>query len=138
MTVLFMPPNTTTSQVLSDNDLALIDDLGQLEAMKIWQGELSEVCGCGAFSTEDLLRDTVAQLAVEASEALAPFLTKTKPWKDPIPDLNHIDEEIIDVLHFVLTYFNVREISGNQMVEAYRRKNLRNFERVSEKMGRLH
>jgi dimeric dUTPase (all-alpha-NTP-PPase superfamily) len=89
------------------------------------------------FGSEEHIKETIACLAVEASEALAPFLTSTKPWKDRYPDMNHIDEEMIDVLHYLLTYWNLRGFTAGDIFDAYQAKNSKNFKRLEAKLESL-
>ena len=121
-----MPPNNQTIQPEQP-----------IDSMLKAQANLSEFLGVYKLDKEEQLRSTLAQLSVEASEALAPFLTKTKPWKTQTPDLTATDEEVIDILHYVWTYFNIRGMSQSQIVELYFAKNARNFARVAEKMAVL-
>jgi NTP pyrophosphatase (non-canonical NTP hydrolase) len=122
---------------LSDSDIEMIARVGMLSAMLKWQHELSIACGVNRFDRQTSIEMALGQLMVEAGEAFAPFLVKTKPWKPQIPDFDKIDEEIIDVLHYVLTYFNLRAFNDTEIIEAYRRKNIINFERIREKMKQL-
>lgn len=111
---------------------------GEFQAMLDWQYELTDSLNPkGAshlFSSVGDLQQTIQMLIVEASEALAPFLNATKPWKPDVVDLDEVDEEMIDVLHFLLTYFNFRGLDAKDVILAYRNKNLANFNRASEKM----
>ena len=83
------------------------------------------------------IQETIACLAVEASEALAPFLTGTKPWKPRDPDITHIDEEMIDCLHYLATYWNLRKMSSNDVLVEYRKKNFRNYQRLADKLSAM-
>lgn len=125
---------THTTDDISVSDKQDVEKLGALGAMLKWQDELSILCGAYNFPTQLQLEMAIAQLVVEASEALAPFLVKTKPWKPQEPNLELIDLEIIDVLHYVLTYFNVRQMGPDEVIQLYRQKNLVNFKRIE---GRL-
>lgn len=115
---------------LEEDDALDVQFLGQLGAMLKWQDQLSARCGAYGFPPQLQLEMAISQLVVEAGEALAPFLVKTKPWKPQQPNLQHTDLEIIDVLHYVLTYFNVRGLAASEVTALYRQKNLVNFRRI--------
>lgn len=129
--------STPIIECLNNEDLTTIALCGKIGAMKIWQRELTETIGVYSSNDFSSLKDVVACMTVESSEALAHFLTSGKPWKPQEPDMDEVDEEMIDVLHYLLTYFNLREWSDHEIVRRYRSKNLRNFERISEKMANL-
>lgn len=106
----------------------------QLYQLFDWQHELVNL-----VVPDDMNRDHVAKLMVgcvlgEAAEANAHFLNETKPWKPSDPDWEAVDEEMIDVLHFLLEYFIMRNIEPTKVAAMYRNKNLVNQERVRSKM----
>jgi len=121
-----MPPDNRTSLVQAP-----------INTMLELQDQLSRFLGVYNLEEEEQYRSTLAQLAVESSEALAPFLNLTKPWKTTSVNYEEVDEEIIDVLHYVLTYFNLRRLKEHDILALYIMKNSRNFSRVQEKMKRL-
>jgi len=121
-----MPPDNRTSLVQAP-----------INTMLELQDQLSRFLGVYNLEEEEQYRSTLAQLAVESSEALAPFLNLTKPWKTTSVNYEEVDEEIIDVLHYVLTYFNLRQLKEHDILALYIMKNSRNFSRVQEKMKRL-
>lgn len=121
-----MPPDNRTSLVQAP-----------INTMLELQDQLSRFLGVYNLEEEEQYRSTLAQLAVESSEALAPFLNLTKPWKTTSVNYEEVDEEIIDVLHYVLTYFNLRRLKEHDILALYIMKNSRNFSRVQEKMQRL-
>lgn len=122
---------------LSTEDLFEVMSFGAIDAMLKWQDELSEACGVYAFPNQLQIEMAIGQLVVEAAEAYAPFLVKTKPWKPQSPNMAAVDEEMIDVLHYVLSYFNMRQLKTLDIVAMYRRKNVINFNRIQKKMLEL-
>ena len=122
---------------LTENDKNLVTALGPLDALLLWQERLSEVLKVYDMPREEAIKAMVACLAVEGSEAMAHFLTSTKPWKPQTVDMAAVTEEMIDVLHFLLAFFNLVQMNGEDIVEAYRAKNLRNYQRIQEKMATL-
>lgn len=124
-------------QGLDENDRLTVNERGTIGAMLYWQDQLSRFLGCYSLGERELTTETLGQLVVEAGEALAPFLTRTKPWKPQDIDWAKTDEEMADVLHFALTYFNIRHFSEEQVIALYRQKNLINYRRVQEKMLKL-
>lgn len=119
---------------LSDADAMQVGLYGALGAMLKWQDVMSTYCGVQNFDEYNRLRNNTVALAVEANEVLAHFSNETKPWKQLMPNMELVDEEMIDVLHFVLTYFNLRGWDTKDILEHYRSKNLHNFDRVRQKM----
>lgn len=121
--------------LLSPIDSELVDEIGELGALMLWQNGLSDILGVLAMEEQTGMREMVACLSVEAAEAQAHFLNGTKPWKSQIVDRAEVDEEMIDCLHFIFAYFNVRGIPSEEVVRRFRAKNLRNFDRIKEKMN---
>lgn len=117
---------------LQDGDKDTIAEYGQLEAMQIWQLFLSKKFGMYEIDRNTAVRETVSCIVLEAAEALAPFLNATKPWKEQTVDFAEVDEEVIDILHFVLAYFNLRGFNSKDVLERYRAKNLHNLTRVKK------
>jgi len=116
-------------------DAEQVEADGHLSSMLAWQSMLSNVCGVYLLPPDSALKSTLSQMVVEAAEAFAPWVTETKPWKPRFPtDLAPTDEEVIDVLHYVLTWANLRGWDADELVARYRAKNLRNFDRVAEKL----
>lgn len=127
-------------QDFSDDDINVIECLGQMGALQVWQSELSEFLGVyKQFKTRPMvtLHEVIQCISVEANEALAPWLTGTKPWKPPFPDLDDVDEEMIDILHYLLTWFNLRNWDAQEVLRRYRSKNAYNFERRALKLAEL-
>lgn len=125
----------TKNTFSNDNDLLTWTGTNsQLLELFKWQLELIDL-----VVPENMDRDHVAKLMVgcvlgEAAEANAHFLNETKPWKPSDPDWDAVDEEMIDVLHFLLEYFIMRNLTPTQVAIMYRNKNLVNQERVRSKM----
>ena len=119
---------------MNTQDTNNVADVGELQAMLEWQRRLSTTLGVHTMPTDEAIQQMVACLSVEASEAFAHFLTKTKPWKPQDVDMNLVKEEMIDVLHFLLAFFNLVGMDSGDITEAYREKNLYNYTRVSQKM----
>jgi NTP pyrophosphatase (non-canonical NTP hydrolase) len=122
---------------LNPEDKQTVSTFGLLQSALIWQYKLSNTCGVNVLEKMQALKSTLSQMVVEAAEAFAPWVTETKPWKPQYPDLAATDEEVIDVLHYVLTWANLREWTAEELIFRYRAKNLRNFERVNEKISAM-
>lgn len=120
---------------LSEGDIDTVNEHGELDAMMIWQFFLSRLFGMEKIDRELAIKETVSCIVLEAAEALQPFLNATKPWKDRTIPWDEVDEEVIDILHFVLAYFNLREITSDEVVLRYRSKNLHNMKRAEEKIN---
>jgi dimeric dUTPase (all-alpha-NTP-PPase superfamily) len=112
--------------------------VGELAAMLEWQDQLSSTLRVYDMPKQEAIKAMIECLAVEAAETLAPFLTKTKPWKSQVVDMAHVKEEAIDILHFLLALFNLMDMDADAIVEEYRRKNLVNYDRVATKMAALN
>lgn len=109
-----------------------------LQEMLDAQAKLSEKCGVGSLVLQVAMKSTLAQMMVEAGEAMAPWVTETKPWKKQEVDqivLAETDIEVIDVLHYVLTWFNLRGYDAQDLFEMYMAKNSVNHARVSQKLA---
>lgn len=118
---------------LQEGDKDTVADYGDLEAMLIWQFFLSQKFGMYDIDREVAVKETISCIVLEAAEALQPFLNATKPWKSQQVDYAEVDEEVIDILHFCLAYFNLREIEAGRLIEMYRSKNLYNLLRAEKK-----
>lgn len=118
---------------LQAGDVDTVETYGQLDAMMLWQLFLSKKFGMYGIDRQEAIRETVSCIVLESSEALAHFLNATKPWKSTEIPWDEVDEEVIDILHFVLAYFNLRELSAADVVKAYRAKNLHNMKRAEGK-----
>jgi dimeric dUTPase (all-alpha-NTP-PPase superfamily) len=118
---------------LQAGDVDTVETYGQLDAMMLWQLFLSDKFGMYDIDNTAAIRETVSCMVLESAEALAPFLNATKPWKSTEIPWEEVDEEVIDILHFVLAYFNLRGFDAPGIVKAYRAKNLHNMKRAEEK-----
>lgn len=123
---------------MNKDDQSFVDNNGELEAMLAWQDRLSSTLRVYDMPKQEAIKAMIECLAVEAAETLAPFLTKTKPWKSQVVDMAHVKEEAIDILHFLLALFNLMDMDADAIVEEYRRKNLVNYDRVATKMAALN
>lgn len=94
------------------------------------------------FPRNDLTYDEIVEEVVhcvgsEAAEMAAPFLVKTKPWKkEEYIDSEHLFEESIDVLHFLLELWILLGVTPQQVADEYKTKNAKNRERISEKLAK--
>lgn len=115
---------------LQDGDKDTVCEYGQLEALLVWQMFLSKRFGMYNIDRHSAIRETISCIVLESAEALSPFLNATKPWKENEVDFAEVDEEVVDILHFVLAYFNLRGIDSKSIIERYRSKNLHNLKRT--------
>lgn len=114
--------------------------LDGLQEMLDAQRSLSTKCGVDALPKQVALKSTLTQLIVEAGEALAPWVTETKPWKKQVIDdatLIYTDEEMIDVLHYAFSWFNLRGADADDVYTMYMAKNSKNHTRVAQKLATL-
>lgn len=105
-----------------------------LSEMYKLQLELNEVLEQNKVEKGRLTELMVMNMVTESAEALAHFTNETKPWKPTEPDLEKVDEEVIDVLFFVLNYFTSRGIRPGEIFSMYFRKHQVNIQRVKEKL----
>ena len=110
------------------------DESDLLFAMYWWQEELMNLVVPTEMKLTRLAELSVACALTEAAEANVYFLNETKPWKPTEPDWAKVDEEMIDVLHFVLQYFISRRIRPFDLYGMYKSKNLTNQQRVKDKL----
>jgi len=101
------------------------------------QDQLTRYCGAYNLPNEDALREMVMAISSEAGEAMAPIVTKTKPWKSAPIDWSHIDEEMIDIFHFLLEYWLLRGFTPDEIFKQYQAKNEYNYTRVKAKLNSL-
>lgn len=110
--------------------------MDMLEKIFNAQGELINLLGYDP-KTPAMLKEILACMSVEVAEAQAPLLNSTKPWKVDRPiDWAHIDEEVVDVLHFVMGYFIGRDYTAEQIFDLYYNKNSANRERIAQKLNK--
>ena len=75
-----------------------------------------------------LLRNLVTAMSVECSELMTEL--QYKWWKDKQPiDRNRILEESIDILHFLYQFWISSGFKPDEVIEAFREKNKKNFKR---------
>ena len=105
-----------------------------LFSMYWFQEELMELIIPAEMEPARLAELSVGCALTEAAEANVHFLNETKPWKPTNPDWDKVDEEMVDVLHFVLQYFISRDVRPYDLYQMYKIKNLTNQQRVKEKL----
>lgn len=72
-----------------------------------------------------LIKDVLINAAGEVHEALAPLTVGTKPWKqgrDEQEITAEVDEEMVDVLFFLVEYFLLRGYTPEQLHDEYMEK----------------
>lgn len=72
--------------------------------------------------TSTLFKDVLLNLMGEANEAVQPLAVGTKPWKQgaALEELEaHVEEEVIDVLFFLLEALILRGITPDQLLRRY-------------------
>jgi dimeric dUTPase (all-alpha-NTP-PPase superfamily) len=119
---------------LSNEDYELMLE-DKLHALFAWQQELIDIVVPEGMDQKHVAKLMVGCVLGEAAEANAHFLNETKPWKPSEPNWKAVDEEMIDVLHFLLEYFIMRGYSPYSVITVYRHKNLTNQERVRSKLS---
>lgn len=106
-----------------------------LERMIEMQRSLMRLVDAELIPVDVLFMLTISSLIGEATETGEFFGNLTKPWKKTgTLDLDHIKEETIDILHFLLQLFIILKMDANEIEALYERKNGINFKRVSEKV----
>lgn len=111
-----------------------VEESDLLFAMYWFQEELMDLVIPTKMTPSRLAELSVGCALVEAAEANVHFLNETKPWKPKNPDWAKVDEEMIDVLHFVLQYFINRDVRPFDLYQMYKTKNLINQQRVKDKL----
>lgn len=77
---------------------------------------------------------TQQALIAEVSEAVENFADLTKPWKRSVSaNIQHLKEEVIDELFFVMQSFILLGMTSEEVVEMYKAKNTENFRRIIAK-----
>lgn len=117
--------------LFSSSDYKDLESLGPIQTMLEWQRDLSNALGVDGNSP-NAIPHIIQCLISEATEVNNHFLNSTKPWKPIEVMYENVDEEMIDVLHFVLTYFNLRKFSDFDIMRAYKKKNDKNFQRLND------
>ncbi|MHA1310281.1 MAG: dUTPase [Candidatus Helarchaeota archaeon] len=77
---------------------------------------------------DEFLRNVVVAMSVECSELLTEL--QYKWWKDKKSiDRSKILEESIDILHFLLQFWISAKFSPEDVINAFKEKNKKNFKR---------
>lgn len=112
------------------------NEVNILAEMFDMQTHLTRVCGAFDLPLMDALQEMVSAASVEANEALAPFIVKTKPWKmGKEIDLDHVDEEMVDIFFFIMEYWILRGKSWQSFADQYMEKHVTNLLRIQEKIN---
>jgi len=81
---------------------------------------------------EQYTRDTILYLSEETHELLREINFKTyKKVKKPVV-VENVKEEIVDICHFVVNLALVWNISAEELVEAFIKKNKKNVQRAQD------
>ncbi|MBD3226753.1 MAG: hypothetical protein GF329_01070 [Candidatus Lokiarchaeota archaeon] len=82
----------------------------------------------GIDEDDDFLKDLIIAMFVECGELMSEL--QYKWWKDKKPiDRKKLLEESIDVFHFLYQFWISSGFKPNEVVEAFKTKNKKNFER---------
>lgn len=107
---------------------------GELDEMLDAQRHLMGECLANRIPNDTLLYITLNNIVGEANEAAAFYGDITKPWKVNMGvNLDEIQEELIDILHFLLQAFIITGMTGADIVSLYHIKNNVNFRRIKAK-----
>ena len=107
-----------------------------LDTLLNLQKSLMHSCGVFDLPPDIALWVTGTALAAEVAEVTEPFSDLTKPWKrDKVLYVEPMKEEAIDVLHFLLQFFALLGMDGQEVMDLYVKKNLTNFERIRAKLA---
>jgi len=80
----------------------------------------------------DLIREAAIGANVEAAEVLDPLNKANRPWKPRTLDKDHVQEEIVDIMFYVLELFVLFGMSWEDVIKAYKSKIAINCARVIE------
>lgn len=106
----------------------------QIDFLEDSQLGLMYECELDSIPPDMLLYLTLGNIIGEATEAAEYFGDITKPWKKNLEvNTEHIKEELIDVLHFLLQAFIILDMDGNEVFSSYIEKNRSNFRRIMAK-----
>ena len=94
-----------------------------------WQAELDESI-IKKSSVAPTSKDLATALLVEAAELLESCGYRW--WKSEVLDDSAMKEEAIDVLHFLLSFFNKVEMDEDEVKRLYLKKRGVNFNRLSK------
>jgi NTP pyrophosphatase (non-canonical NTP hydrolase) len=116
-----------------------LDQSDKLDTLFNNQKQLMNVLGMSTEPEPDILdsslfKDILICAVGECMEALEPLAVKTKPWKhaenkDGVRE--HIKEEIVDILFFVLELFIMAGLSPEDVVRRYTAKQQKNLVRAA-------
>ena len=106
----------------------------ELAEMLDSQLALMHECRADGIPNDELLYITLNNIIGEANEAAAYYGDITKPWKKNLElPLEEVQEELVDILHFLLQAFIILDMDADDIVELYRIKNRINHRRVKAK-----
>lgn len=91
-------------------------------------------CRADGIPNDEFLYITLNNIIGEANESAAYYGSITKPWKKNLElPLEEVQEELVDILHFLLQAFIILDMDADDIVELYRIKNRINHRRVKAK-----
>lgn len=123
---------TSDWSVLASKPVELME--GDLEEILDLQRSLMLECRADELPDDLLLYITLNNIIGESTEAAAFFGDITKPWKKSLGvSLDEVQEELIDILHFLLQAFIIVGMDASAVMELYRIKNRVNFRRIKAK-----
>lgn len=106
----------------------------EFEEMFDMQRSLMFECRADEIPNDLLLYITLNNIVGEATEAAEFFGDITKPWKKDLRvAADEVQEELIDILHFLLQGFIILGMDADEVTRLYRIKNGVNFRRIREK-----
>ena len=94
-----------------------------------WQKELDNAI-VEKSNVKPTRKDLATALLVEASELLE--VCGYRWWKNEILDEEAIKEESIDILHFLLSFFNKMGMDADEVKRLYSKKRNVNFNRLAK------
>lgn len=100
------------------------------EFLKLQRELDEEICLKNDISPTAL--DTAIALSVEASELID--ACDYKWWSKDYHTLDDVKEEAIDVLHFLLSFFNILGMDDKEIFDLYKNKRRINFERQNKEV----
>lgn len=93
------------------------------------QSELMKKLGVKRDLSESNVKDIIACAQVELSEAMAPLLNATKPWKPQAVRWEEVREELVDVLFFLVEAYIVLGMTPSDVLVDYVAKWTKNNQR---------
>lgn len=108
------------------------DDRGYLEDIFERQEKFMDSLHSARPSTETGVKETILALIVEAVEVLNEI--NWKPWKRQrhIVSIKALQEEVVDVFHFVIELAILVGLDANSLYDGYRHKMAVNIDRQRE------